>query len=324
MIKKLIFPLLSVFLIASCNGPDTGVTPKEEADISFISPTGAPAVPFYDQGNNPNYATNSTPSLVLAELQANYYDVVVAPVFGGLNSIRKNKLDFALAEVITGGNFFLAGINKEAGSVPTSSDYIVAFAELDVTGMVYKKLASERWNIGTDNVHFVAGAADTLAILKSGKHAGQSVDYVFTAEPVLTNAKANAEEGITISEVYNIQNEWKALTNQPSLVQAGVFVRKSSISAKPNKMKAFFKDLRTRLDTCVNEPSKVKEALHAYSEDVKVQAGKFGINENLAFNLLNNGNRLGILPYSVKIDVNVFLTSLNQVAFSNDYFVTIE
>lgn len=321
MTKKLFVSLLSLALLTSCGG---GTSQVEESDIKFISPTGAPALAFYDQGNNENYVTNSTPSLVLAELQANYYDIVVAPVFGGLKSIKANNADFALAQVITGGNFFLVGVNKEANELPTSSSYIVAFAEQDVTGMVFKKLANEKWNIGTENVHFVSGAADTLPILKTGKHAGTQVDYVLTAEPVFTNAKANKDEGVTLVETYNIQNEWKALTSQDGLVQAGVFIRKTSYSAKPNKTKAFFTDLNTRLTTALTKPEEVKTALHEFNEDLTKQAARFGFNENLAFNLLKNGNRFGLVSPETKLDVNSFLVSLGQTAYSNGYFITIE
>lgn len=322
MTKRILISLLSIAFLASCGGGNSSQT--EESDITFISPTGAPALAFYDQGNNKNYATNSTPSLVLAELQANYYDVVVAPVFGGLKSIKANSADFALAEVVTGGNFFLVGVNKEAGELPTSSSYIVAFAEQDVTGMVFKKLAQEKWNIGTENVHFVSGAADTLPILKNGKHASNQVDFVLTAEPVFTNAKQSKDEGVTLVETYNIQNEWKTLTKQESLVQAGVFVRKSSLNSKPNKMKQFFVDLRARIKTALTNQDAVKTALHEYNEDVKEQAKRFGFNENLAFNLLKNGNRFGLVSPDTKLDVNAFLVSLGQTAYSNDYFVTIE
>ena len=110
MTKKLIFLPLIGLMLSSC-----GDKPLNE--IKVITPSGAPALAFYDQGLNPNLTIDSTPTNVAAQLQKNEYDVVIFDSINGLKSLKKNNnTNYALGRIITGGNFFLVGINKEADS----------------------------------------------------------------------------------------------------------------------------------------------------------------------------------------------------------------
>ena len=331
MIKKLSLALISTMLPASCgNNPDPS-TSEDEGDYSqlkIVSPTGAPTLAIFTEGNNPNWETKSTPTLVNAELQNNNYDVVIAPAYGALDSIKEFSCDFALARVITGGNFYLVGINKSAEDRPTSDSYIVGFAHQDVSGKVLEELYKNHWNLGEPtNIDWVNGAADTLGILKAGHRGGKAVDYVLTAEPVFTNAKSQLDEGVTLVETYDIRKEWKDYSNQDALVQAGVFLRKSAIESKRSQFKALLNKIDENIELATT-PETIKDVvatLNAYNEDVKKQAARFGYNANLVNALQsNNKNRFGLVRKEVTIDVNAFLTKLGDEPYDSSYFVTLE
>ncbi len=317
MIKKFIPVLLASMMLASCNG-----NASEDPVLRIASPLGAPSASMYEEGNNSNWLSEKA-SLIPAELQGNYYDVVIYDATTGLASIRKNNLDFALAKVITGGNFFLMGVNTEFA--PTSESKIVAFQKDKIPDKVFKKLAKDKWGLAEMNVQYVPGdVSDTAAVLKTGKYQGQAVDYVLSAEPVIQSSKAALDEGVSLHEIYNLRSEWKVQYGQDAIVQAGVFVRKSSISSKKALLSDFMRNLERRLDTLVKNPSEAVNKLNEYNNDLQKQAARFGVNANLV-NALQSGNknRLGFVTTSETIDVNAFLTNLGESTFADDYFVNI-
>ena len=67
-----------------------------------ISPSGAPAIAFYDQASTGKFETNATPTNVLAQLQADNYGMVVFDFYNGLKSLKANEGHYKLARILTG------------------------------------------------------------------------------------------------------------------------------------------------------------------------------------------------------------------------------
>ena len=322
MTKKLIFLPLIGLMLSSC-----GDKPLNE--IKVITPSGAPALAFYNQGLNPNLTIDSTPTNVAAQLQKNEYDVVIFDSINGLKSLKKNNnTNYALGRIITGGNFFLVGINKETDSetgkipMPKEGDKIVSFGEKLIPDLVYNKLASDYWHIDNKPT-YLNSVSDTRAVLTTGKYGADTIDYVFTAEPVLTTImnKKDAETYGKIQIVSNIKEDWKALTGQDALSQAGIFVKKDALEAKKDEIKDFVEQLDKRLDNIVNHPEIVKAELDMFGT-TNEQASRFGFNSNVIYEIQkDNQNKIGMVTKDQKIDVNEFLKSLGQETFSADYFV---
>ncbi len=318
MIKKFVPILLGSLLLASCQnqGPS-------ENTLRIVTPLGAPSAIMYDQGSNADWDAKAPVNLP-AELQGNFYDVVVFDALTGLESIRKNNLDFVLAKVVTGGNFFLMGVNTD--DIPTSESKIVSFQKDKAPDKVFLNLANEKWGLGSNlNIEYVTGdVSSTAAVLKTGKFNGQPVDYVLSAEPVITSVKNSLDEGVSLTEIYNMRTEWKEKYNQDAIVQAGVFVRKSSISSKNALLSDFMRKLESRCDILVSNPEIAANCLNEYSADLDTQKNRFGINANVLKALQSgNKNRLGIIQTSETVDVNVFLETLGQVGYPSTYFVNI-
>lgn len=322
MTKKTIFLPLIALMLTSCGD-------KPISEIKVITPSGAPALAFYDQGLDTNLTIDSTPTNVAAQLQKNEYDVVVFDSINGLKSLKKNNnTTYVLSRILTGGNFFLVGINKDVDSetgkipMPKEGDKIISFGEKLIPDLVYNKLAKDYWHIDNKPT-YLNSVTDTRAVLTTGKYGSDTIDYVFTAEPVLTTImnKKDAETYGKLQVVSNIKEDWKALTGQEALAQAGMFVKREILETKKDELKDFVEKLNNRLDNIVYHPDVVKAELDIFGTTSE-QASRFGFNSDVIYTIQkDNQNRIGMVTKDQKVDVNEFLTSLGQETFSDDYFV---
>lgn len=313
-IKSILLPLVAIALSA-CN------TQYEDITIRTISPAGAPTLAFYDQGNNDNFVTNSTPSNVLAEFQTNFYNAIVFDSINALKSIKNNGLDFKLAKLITGGNYYLASIDKDEGVMPSETDVVVSFGEGLIPDLVYRKL-SEYWQI-TNTPYYVPSVSEALAVLKTGVYASQNVDFVFIAQPALNTAlgdQAAATYG-RVRVVKNIRAEWETFTGQTAIPQAGLFIRNSHYQLNPVVFGDYVDDMLTRIDVAIDEPAVAKAAMDEYG-DTPTQAAKFGFNSNIMLTTQSAGaNGFGLVRGSEEVDVNAFLSELGLEQFADSYFL---
>lgn len=329
MIKKLLCLPFLALLLAGCGGQS-----EDRSEIKFITPTGAPALAFYDQGNNENYTTNSMPTNVAAELQKNDYDAIVFDAVNGLTSIKKNNANYKLAKIITAGNFYLACIDNEKSTktpdengnypLPGENDIVYSFGQGLNPDKVYSTLCEKHWKI-ENTAKYVSGVTDAQAILKTGKQGTDVVDYVFIAEPALT-AVMNNKEAETYGKVHivkNIRQEWKDFSGQDGLVQAGLFVHKNAIENKPSKLKEFITRLNSSIKLAITNPDSVAQAMNSYG-NLSEQVSRFGFNANIVKAVQKDGrNGFGLLDPSESVDVNAFLTKLGLSSFSDDYFVSL-
>ncbi len=307
----------AVILLSACQGNVTPVT------IKTISPSGAPTLAFYDQGNNADFETNSTPSIVLAQFQTTYYNAIVFDSISGLKSIKQYNLDFKLAKIITAGNFYIASINKEDGVAPTSEDTIVSFGENLIPDLVYKKLY-QNWGWQA-NTSYVKSVTEAQAILKTGKTAGNvDVDYVFIAQPAL-NAAMLDSTAATYGKVKiykNIREEWKTLTGQEGIPQAGLFYRYEDYQKDKSTFDNYSLAIDNRINQGILHPDQVKVVMDEYSSDKTVQVQKFGFNSDIMYYTQKNGaNGFGLLDPTQSIDVNAFLTYLGLENYDASYFL---
>ncbi len=313
-IKRIILPFVAITLSA-CGGP------IEEITIRTISPAGAPTLAFYDQGSNDNFETNSTPSNVLAELQTNFYNAVIFDSINALKSIKNNNLDFKLAKLITGGNFYLASIDKAEGEMPSADDVIVSFGENLIPDLVYLKL-SEHW--GIENTPFyVPSVSEALGVLKTGVYASKPVDYVFIAQPALNIAlnDVNAATYGKVKVVKNIRAEWQEYTGQTAIPQAGLFIRASHYDLNPTIFEEYVEAMVERIDVAIDDPASAKAALDQFGDE-QAQAAKFGFNSNIMLTTQSGGaNGFGLVRGTEEVDVNEFLETLGLATFDDFYFL---
>lgn len=304
MKRSLLLPgLLFALVLTSCGGNPENYT------IKFIAPSGAPTIAFYNEALKGNLETNSVPSNVGAQLQSNTYGGVVFDFYNGLKSIKANQADYKLARIITGGNFYLVGIDKT--EAPTKDDYIVSFGQNLLPDLVYKTIYGEEIASATK---YVSGVADCGAILESGLHNGNDVDYVLVAQPVLFAKTTSSPIKDRLSVVASLRDEWQELTGQTAIPQAGLFINQTQYNAHKDEFNAFFDEFEDAITTCIEDPTTMKEAIEQVG-DAEAQGKLFGFNANVAYNVQkDNQNGFALVDYedNEAIDINEFLKSLGK------------
>lgn len=301
--------LLSVLALSACSG-------AKNYKMEILTPTGAPAAAFYPFANNENYeyVTNSEAKNVGAQLQNTKYDALVFDFYNGLKSIKKNQSDYRLARIITGGNFYLVGIDHDEEPTSENPGYLVSFGEDSLPTIVYKSVYGEEISNAT---HYVADAKGTLAVLNTGTHESNKVDYVLTAQPILFNALNNSPIKDKLTVVASLRTKWEEKTGQKAIPQAGLFINSVKYAEHKDAYEAFFAELEDSITTCIEDPATMKAGIEAVGNE-EAQANFFGFKSQVAFKVQeNNGFAFVSSEDALSIDIAEFLESLGKG--SEDY-----
>jgi len=301
---------------------------QEGTGFKVISPAGAPTIAFYDQGDNTNFVTDSTPANVSKELLGVNYDFVVFDSINGLRAIKKNNSDFSLISIITGGNFYLVSYDKDENSIPSKNDTFVSFSENGLPDLVYKKLLEsyQGWsNWDMPDANYLTSTGDVSKALISHEY-----DYYFIAEPSLFAAKAKLGENASkVRIVANLRETWELYSGQPAIPQAGLFVRNSTYNEDELNVLHYVNLLNEKKVNAVDHPEVVKTTIDSWNSDVTTQQSRFGYASSVAFNVQKNGNNgLGVIKDSqiedIETFVNDFVGFLNNPSytmFESKYFI---
>ena len=227
------------------------------------------------------------------------YDTVVIDTVSGIKAIN-NGAPYLLAANITFGNFFIASTGKDDDGIMNEGDKIVLFGQSQTPDLLFHYLYGKSFD---SNIEYVANATAAAQCLASGKNVSTSseIDYVFLAQPALytilnnTNAPTYGKASI----YKNIQEEYKAKTNNQELVQASVFVRKSEDKDYNKMLKTYLENLDKSINEAIENPTLVKESMDQLSSEEVTSI--FQINSNAAKAVLEDNNGLG-LGYKKALD----------------------
>jgi len=303
------FSLLMVIgVLTSCNNGQI------ENYKKIMCPTGAPSICFYekiDQGLETGKAT-----LVKSQLLTNNYGSVVFDFYNGLKLLKNKEnydfsKDFKLARILTGGNFYLVGINKDVE--PDTTSKIVSFSKNSLPDLVYKKIYGESIYSNTEHV---ADNEAASAILASGLYNAESVDYVVIAEPALTKVMENKDAPTygKLHVISSLKNKWKDLTNQTCIPQAGLFVRQDYYDSYKNYFNTYFDEIDNSINNVILNPNIVKETIDKKIDGSFKQKSLFGFDTDTYYSVMKedkNGFAIVDKTESKNIDIQVFLSSLN-------------
>lgn len=309
--KKFAF-LTSLGLVAALASSCSNPTNYEGKYDKIISPSGAPAIIFYDEAIQDNFETNSIPSNVGAQLQQNNYGVVVFDFLNGLKSIETNNGPYKLARIITGGNLYLVGIGEDNSGEPTKDDYIVSFGENLLPDRVYKHIYSDDVVSAT---HYVSGVSDVGPILKTGLHAGNEVDYVVIAQPALYSITSQmSEEERKSLTITSIREKWGEVTSLPAIFpQAGLFINTNMYEVHKAYFDVFLDNVDDYITTCIESPEDMKNGIESIG-DSNTQVNKYGFTAQVAYNvqLDNNGFALVDNETNETLDIASFLAEIEE------------
>jgi hypothetical protein len=294
--------------------------------LKWITPTGAPTLAFYDQGNNANWVSSSSPATaVVPAFATNDYDMIVYDGTAGLASISSNNYNYRLAQWVSGGNFYVVSTKHTAITDFQAGQTIDGFVKTGNAAKSFLKLSKDvwSWNYSDTEISFETGVAQVKTNLVSNP---SGHDYYLIAQPVLAAAKAALAAqtpAVTLNVVANLQSEWKKAYQQATIPAAALFVNNASYAEKKDKIDAFLKQTQARQDESISSIDKVVSALDAYGDSTAATT-RFGFTSTLV-KALQPTNQFGILKTGDISDnkafANDFQTTLGSNAFADSLFL---
>ena len=287
--KKLLSLITVAVLLSGCNKNK----PSDEYDrstLSIISPTGAPALAFYNYSTYSNFETNSDPSTgILPLMVTGQKDVVVLPTNAGMQAILNKGANYQIAATITFGNFYLLSLNNDENDTLDENDTILLFQKGNVPDKIFHYVYGNAYD---SNIHYVSAVSDAAAAANAGSFvdadSGERMvpNYVMLAQPVLQAVLGkNSEKGYRVYD--NIQEKYKEKSNNLPLFQASVFIKKTV----DNKIaKSFLEALKSDVQTALETPVAITHGLRKIENASEV----YGIDPTMAELLTKNGNGMGL------------------------------
>ena len=329
MKKQIYLILLTISVLASCGN-------NNEAELNILCPTGIPTLAFYDQGENKNFVTTSSPGEVMPSAFAssgeNSYDAIVFDGISGLTNISKNNRDYVLAKWISGGTFYVVSTKHSQEEEFNNESTINGFVKNGVASLTFLKLAKDNWNWGDYNnsnkITFSSSVSEVKNTLVTNPN---SFDYYVVAEPVLTAVKsALKSKNIELNIIYNIQDEWAKYYNNGIVPAASLFINKTSYKNKKKQIDDLLNKVEERINVAINNPDEVVKKLNEYesidsNNDNDCQL-RFGFTPNLVKALQSNGqNKFNLLNKDKASDIkdvaNSFKSSLGQEEYPDSSFL---
>ena len=271
----------------------TGCRPSQQliyctTALSVVTPTGAPALAFYNYAGLNNFETNSNPANIIAYMAAESKDFVVLPTNAGVKAIIDNNLPYKLAATITFGNFYLVSMgNDDDENGMDAGDTILLFQKNNVPDRIFHYIYGTDLN---DAIHYVNAVSDAAQAAMTGSFSDPddgltyTPNYVLLAEPVLTNVLSKKQN---VSVYADIQAKYKEVSNNKEIFQASVFVRNA---AGKENTDSFLNCLKKDIEGAIADPSKMVEGLNRDASPAET----FGVAPAMAESVLRKNNGMGL------------------------------
>ena len=294
--KKILPLLLTTLAISACSINTSSSTGGQGgADVFYhpemfaiVTPTGAPALAFYDYAGYKNFETNSVPTNIVAMMNKGEKDVVVLPTNAGVQAIVNANAPYKIAATITFGNFYIVSMNNDDDQVMDENDTILLFQKNNVPDKIFHYAYGDVLNSA---LHYVSAVSDAASAVIGGKFTDPDLgtelvpNYVMVAEPVLTNILS--KKGDAVSVYANVQEEYKKKSNNAELFQASVFVKNS---LEYEKVNLFLKDLERDINDAITDPSKMSAGMSKIEDAATV----YGVAPAMAEAVLRKNNGMGL------------------------------
>lgn len=216
--KKLIKYLLCAMMVFSFAGCSNNSNDKS-SKINILCPVGAPSLAFVSEYENINkdgqidFVDGSDQLVAELSKSSSDYDIIVAPINLGAKLIAGKQTDYRIQGVVTWGNLYYVGTDKDALN---QMGELALFGE----GAVPQKIV-DTVNINTSlTPKYYQSATLVQQQLLSG-----NVQVGMLAEPLATATIAKAKQnGLELSIVADLQTNY----GKEGYPQAGIFVKDGS------------------------------------------------------------------------------------------------
>ena len=288
--KKYFIPLIIASMtLVGCNAKNSSSEVKEfdRTSLSIITPTGAPALAFYNYAGLSSFETNSVPTNIVGIMAAGQKDVAVLPTNAGIQAIKGKNAPYQIAATITFGNFYIASMGNDADNEMNAGDKILLFQKGNVPDKIFHYVYGDAFD---SSIYYVNAVSDAAAALISGSftdaESGESVvpNYVMVAEPVLTNVLSKKEN---VKVYADVQAKYKEKSGNKELFQASVFVKNT---LEKELVTSFLSSLKDDVEGAIADPSKLSAGMAKESAAQEV----FGVAPQMAENVLKKNNGMGL------------------------------
>ena len=240
--KKLIAVIFSVMMIltAAYAGAE---------DYVIVAPNGAPAIAVAGVwAENADTVKTINADTIAEAFGSNQADFIIAPINAGAKLFKAGKSTYRLAAVVTWGNLVFA--SKQEGFTPEmiNGSKLVLFGENTINASIALYVLQQK-GIVPDSVEYLAGAAETQALLLNG----DENTIVMTAEPAVTAAKMKDNSIVSVP----LNDMYREATGFDGFTQAGLFVREATFTENPELVSDVLEKIRSSVEMCENDPETV-------------------------------------------------------------------
>ena len=310
--KLFVLPLLAIALTACQNQSSSSECECSSykylgTELSIISPTGAPALAFYNYATNPKFETNAVPTNIVATMNAGQKDIVVLPTNAGVQAIVNKNAPYKIAATLTFGNFYIASMGNDTNNTMDANDTILLFQKNNVPDKIFHYIYGD----ALDSVlHYVEAVSDVAKAAISGTFVdpdtgtNMTPNYVLIAEPALSTVRTKKSNIFVYSD---LQEEYKKKSNNLEIFQASVFVKND---VEYRYVDAFLSSLKKDVEAMLKDSKVLKEGLAQSSQSETI----YGVAPETAVEVLEEGNGMGLgFKYAKenKASIDQFLSLFN-------------
>ena len=310
--KLFVLPLLAIALTACQNQNSSSECNCSSykylgSELSIISPTGAPALAFYNYATNPQFETNAVPTNIVATMNAGQKDIVVLPTNAGVQAIVNKNAPYKIAATLTFGNFYIASMGNDTNNTMDANDTILLFQKNNVPDKIFHYVYGDTLDSA---LHYVEAVSDVAKAAISGTFVdpdtgtNMTPNYVLIAEPALSTVRTKKRNIFVYAD---LQEEYKKKSNNLEIFQASVFVKND---AKYHFVDAFLSSLKKDVEAMLKDSKVLKEGLAQSSQSETI----YGVAPETAVEVLEEGNGMGLgFKYAKenKASIDQFLSLFN-------------
>lgn len=252
--------ILTAALVATISLVGCAPTPPSSDDPNLptvFCPVGSTLLGISEYASNyQDKVTVGNATLIPPAFINTQYDVIVAPITAGVN-VYTNAPNYKLDNTFVWGNFYLLSNEAIDSVADLEGKTISAFQKGNVPEIVLETVLKE--NDINCTVNYLSNVEATATAFLGG-----TSDIVLSAEPSVQQILSKKPG----THVLDLQAEYKKVTNNADLPQAGIFVSKAFMS-KVSDYERYLNLLRDSVRSVNSNPLKAAEGAMALTDNFK-------------------------------------------------------
>lgn len=270
--KKILFPLLFVITLASCNKQEN----KTET-LTLASPNGAPSLSMLDlmYENKDSVDILNDSQVIKASMLNESYDLIIAPANLGAQMYNASS-NYYMVAGLTFGNLYLVSKTQFNTISDLSNFNFISFGKGTITDLVSSYVLEEN-NLNL-NTSYLSSTSDTKAAFISST---ESNEVYLLADPIYSVLKSSFNENSKPFYSISLTSKWNELTQVDGFLQAALFVKKDTYQKRLDLVNSYLDKIEESINNLNNEKNisltnqKIKDLnIFDFSDEVMLNAIK--------------------------------------------------